>query len=747
VLLLRFLTISLCCSALLACDSESTKEEQPNETNPVIPQSITIAAQHTIEFKPESELSWVDLTNAVISDQPNNLKLSEVSPLSEYNHCDVIQINGLKYQIETANAQICRYRYRVEAKAAQYQGHSEGVSQVVVSDTTQDLPPLLPIGQTVYEDSTEQIDISKNLPPNYHLDETSIELIGDTSTGSLGSAQALEQDIIQYTSPANTTGNVEIYYSAVNKLTDSVIPGVIYITLGDLQAGLFADSDRQLEEKVLADELSHSFKIDVSEFVTAQENQSVTLVEVYTNGQGTQVITPNSTEFQYKPNYTGKHYLNYVVKDEKGSFAMGGLAFNVVSYRSIYDPKQKLTFSPTYTFDEITKMGGSYSRVESESGVTGEPGYYPSFTTDLGRAYCITEGKRLPTSSEVSAMYHNMIAPDTAYNSEYKWPMGSSYITDVTGLKCSLYDGQCADIGQAPIGYLTCVKELYASNEYSFAQEIMGASWGEKSILLASAHVGADVYYPLPKKEYQLSYKVVKTVPEDLNNLVKVKIVDNTVTVSRTNKSVKQATLELQSPNVSGDIDKVTLLIGLGECPSDVTVDETQVLACIPVIYEEDGTAFTSSLPDHILSQIGFDVLNNAPNRLTKTNTNPNYSYISPKTNIDDYTDIAQFIIPLCNQLNASMVAGRDNWTWAWDNSLHGRKDGTRYLEGDLATELTKWMTYYTAYPSQMVGQGFFHIDHDNSKYLKQSNQADATNRIMQQNLHQWQFITCVSKN
>ena len=745
--LLRLLTISLCCSALLACDSESTKEEQPNETNPSIPQNITISAQHTIELKPESELSWVDLSEAVTSDQPNLLELSEVTPLSAHNHCDVIQIKGLKYQIETAAAQVCRYRYRVGPKAEQYQGQSEGISQVVVSDAAQDVTPLQPIGQTVYEDSTEQIDISESLPLNYHLDATSIELTGNTSTDNLGTAEELEQDMIQYTSPTNTTGNVEIYYSAINELTDSVRPGVIYITLGDLQAGLIADTHRQLEEKVLADEPSHSFNIDVADFVTAQENQTITLVEVYTNGQGTRVVTPNSTEFLYKPNFTGAHYINYVVQDEKGSYAMGGLTFNVVSYRSIYDPTQKLTFSPTYTFDEIVRMGGTYSGLESEFGVTGEPGYYPTFDRALANAYCVTEGKRLPTSDELSSMYNHIISPNSAYTSEYRWPVGSRYATDYNHndetVRCSLSSGKCY-IGNDTSAYVSCVKELYTSSEYSFEQAIQGAGWEEKNTLSASAYDESEAYYnPLPKEEYQLSYTVVKTVPEGLNDLVQVKIVDNAVTVSRTNDSLKQTTLELHSPNVSGDIDKVTLLIGLSECPSGVTVNETQLIGCIPVIYEDDGTAFSGALPDQILSKLGFDLLSDTPNSLRKSGSTPNYSYFSPH-NVSNQTDIAEFITPLCEQLNASIVAGRDNWTWAWDPSLHGDKEGTRTLQGNLASELTNWISTNTGASAMTVGQGFFHIIHNN---LYQSNQLNDDNRITLQSFLQWQYITCVSKN
>ncbi|CAK1836643.1 hypothetical protein [Vibrio crassostreae] len=749
--LLRHLILVLCCFSLFACGPESTQEDQTAETNPTTPQEVTITTQHTIKFKPESELSWVDLADAVVSDQPNILELSEVSPLSKHNHCDVIQIKNLKYQIETANAQVCRYKYRVKAKAEQYQGHSEGISQVVVSDTTQDVTPLQPIGQTVYEDSTEQIDISENLPSNYHLDATSIELTGSTSTGNLGTAEELQQDVIQYTSPINTTGNVEIYYSAINELTDSVKTGVIYITLGDLQSGLIADAHRKLEEKVLADEPSHSFKIDVAEFVTAKENQSITLVEVYTNGQGTRVVTPNSTEFLYKPNYTGNHYINYVVQDETGSYAMGGLTFNVVSYRSIYDPAQKLTFSPTYTFNEIARMGGSYSRLNSESGVTGEPGYYPTFNGTLANAYCITEGKRLPTSDELSSMFNHMISPGSAYTSEYRWPVGSRYATDYNldnkTIRCSLSSGKCY-IGNDIPAYVTCVKELYSSSGYSFEQALQGADWEEKSTLLASASDESETYYHnLPKEEYQLSYKVVKTVPEELNDMVKVKIVDNAVTVSRTNDSLKQATLELQSPNVSGDIDKVTLLIGLSECPSNVTVNETQVLGCIPVIYEADGTAFTAALPDQLLSQLGFDLLNNTPNLLRNSNSTPNYSYFSPQTNISYHTDIAEFITPLCDKLNASMVAGRDNWTWAWDKSLHGSKSGSRYLQGNLASELTNWISTNTGLNVGMLGQGFFQITAHNANYITQSNQTNSSNRIYSQSFKQWQYITCVSKN
>lgn len=725
---------------LFGCNQE--QGSQANNTE----QHSTITTQDIVSYSPENTVSTLDLTQAVSVDSSEKVRLSAIEPLSDYNQCTIVEQKGLIAHIATDNSQVCRFIYSVEVDDSLVQ--SSGIAQIVVSDNQLNSAPLRPLTRTVQHSSTLHIKLKDILPTSTHVSKESIELYADTSTGATGRV-SLEGDSLHYTAPENTSGAVRLFYTAQDAQMTQVHSGVVYITISESNTAPVAQTNTELPDRVLTDYPNKRFIIDIRDYISDDDSNDLQLIEVYTNGLGTREILPWSTQFEYAPSQSGEHYINYVVTDHYGGYAIGSLHFNVLYYASIYDEQQNMTFSATYTLEELSRMDGSYSGVFMEIGTTGEPGYYPIFDRHLAQAYCTRKGQTLPTKTQIHQLFQNHLKSQPVYQTSYHWPSGVPYVgSDGTvSLNNGVYDSGFE-------GYLTCISKVANPVDYSFDNENYSGSWDETVELSASQQVGAYGKVPLPIDSYLLEYQITETVPENLHELVEVKIVNNQVTVARSSTAVKQAKLKLTSPNVAGDIDAVNLSIGLSECPSDVTIEETQILGCIPVIYEQDGTAFSAALPDQILSQLGFNLSNNTPKALKKSNSAPDYSYFDPSIigeKVSSHPSLAPFITPLCEKFNASLVAGRDNWRWAWDDTLYGFKSKTRLLQGDLAERLTNWMSTNTGETTQDVGQGFYSVSGVNNLY--QSNQAGNSNEIVTQGVagtdgptrKQWQFITCVS--
>jgi len=723
-------------------------QEQGNQSTSVV-QHATITTQDIVSYSPENTVATLDLTQAVSTDSDEKAHLASIESLSDYNQCTIVEQKRLIAHIATDTSQVCRFTYL--AKGDDSHSQSTGVAQIVVSDSQLNSAPLRPLNRAAQHSSTLQINLKDILPTSTHVSKDSIELYGETSTGEKGSV-SLQGDVLHYTAPKNSSGAVRLFYTAEDAQLTQVHPGVIYITISETNTPPIAQTNTELPDKVLADTPSKRFTIDIRDYISDDDDNDLQLVEVYTNGLGTREILPWSTQFDYAPTQSGDHYISYVITDHYGGYAVGSLHFTVMHYASIYDEQQEMTFSATYTLEELTRMGGAHSGVFMEIGTTGEPGYYPTFDRQLAQAYCTRKGQTLPSVDQIRQLFQNQLKSQPIYTTSYRWPSGMPYVgSDGT---VSLNDGNydSAVSNSVVEGYLTCVNAKAGPTEYSFDHKYYGTDWDETVMVSASQSLSNYDFQPLPVEEYLLEYQVTETIPDNLHELVEVKIVNNQVTVARSSTMVRQATLEVRSPNVSGNTDKTTLLIGLSECPSDVTVDETQILGCIPVI---DGSylAFTAALPDQILSQLGFNLFNNTPSALLKSNTNPNYSYFDPQI-LGDYVHnhpkLDPFITPLCEMLNASLVAGRDNWRWAWYDSAYFKLPESTSLTSPLASEITRWMSDNTGYSLAATGQGFYAVSDKNVLY--QDNQANAWDFIVTQGAYtassyikEWQYITCVS--
>ncbi|CAK6716402.1 Putative outer membrane lipohypothetical protein [Vibrio harveyi] len=721
---------------LFGCNQEQGNQATSTE------QHSTITTQDIVSYSPENTVSTLDLTQAVSVDSNEKVLLSTIEPLSDYNQCMIVEQKGLIAHIATDNSQVCRFIYSAEVDDSFAQ--SSGIAQIVVSDNQLNSAPLRPLTRTAQHSSTLEINLKDILPTSTHVSKESIELYADTSTGAEGRV-SLESDSLHYTAPENTSGVVRLFYTAQDEQMTLVHPGVVYITISETNTAPIAQTNTELPDKVLADYPSKRFIIDIRDYISDGDNNDLQLIEVYTNGLGTRDILPWSTQFEYTPSQSGEHYINYVITDHYGGYAVGSLHFNVLQYASIYDEQQNMTFSATYTLEELMRMDGAHSGVFVEIGTTGEPGYYPTFDRQLAQAYCTRKGQTLPSVDQIRQLFQNHLKSQPIYTTSYLWPSGMPYVgTDGTvSLKDGNYDSAASN--SAVEGYLTCANATADPTEYSFDHANYGGNWDETVAISASQELSPNERLPLPTNEYQLQYNVISTVPPRLENLIQVELSNNKVTVSRDSTVIKRATLELSSPNIAGNTNTTSLLIGLNECPQNATVEEIHTLSCIPVIYEDNGVIFTGTISDPTLSEIGF-ILNSdlTPSRLRKTRSNPDYSFFVDM--IGDgralhYASLENFVQPLCDKLNASSVAGRNNWRWSWDIYDNGELPSPRaVINSSLASSLTNWLlTHQWQY--RTPAQGYFYLDTSRQYQQRQSGEEIE----LAFDLGNTQFITCVS--
>ncbi|MCW8336389.1 Ig-like domain-containing protein [Vibrio paucivorans] len=746
--------VCLLLALLYGCGGDESSSEGQDEGGGG-EESIAILAQDAVAFVEEGVRETIDLSDYVTSSGTSPLRLDKVSALSDYNHCEVLDVDGLTFEVETPTAQVCRFEYFVVPANASGEGQAVGMSQLVVSDTEGEL--LTPLSRNLGQSDTTVIDLSVTLPSGAELDENSLELIGETGSGELGVVTS-EGNRVTYTAPSDTSGMVQIYYTAVDDQIGTVFNGAIYIAISlDGNGAPIAEMDVGLGELVLAE--TDEIVIDVADYVSDPDGDDVQLLDVYSQGFGSVVIEEGiSTRFTYKPDGIGSHYLAYVVYDHRNGYAIGTLSLDVVSYSSIYDSVQDLTFFPTYTMNELEASGGVYSDLFWEGGGTGQPGYYPVFDRELAEAYCLTKGLYLPSLHELSGLYNGILENNSVYESEYLWPAGMSYLASDGSI--SLYDGIPTN---AESGFFSCITPpIGGPEDYSFASPYLATDWREKVTLFASQELNGH-QIPLPEELYELKIEIIATVPEGMEDQVTFSNTLNSITVHRSNTDVTSATLRVTDPMVAGTTDEVLLVVGLAKCPAGTTVEQTQYLACIPVVSVENTSyKFTLAIPDDILYQIGLHEIQNArPTWLQYSNTTPDYSYYDPDklfnttTQEDFELNNNGFGQKFCDILNAAQVDGRTNWSVAQRTNHAGPTYNLYFSEGDLITEFTKWMAAVTGINPAELGQGWLsYNDYGSEVYVRQFNQfSDLPYGVYQggepyaTQYASWQYITCFSSD
>lgn len=739
------------CFSIVGCGGESSQDSNTNNPTEPEQQYALIETRHSVESAGVDSTTTIDLSSYIRSEDTNELELVSLSPLSGHNLCEVLDTEGLTYSIETDVAQVCRFEYVVKTTQEDMVGDAHGVSEVTVSDTQTER--VATIGKSVIQSEKLTLNMDLYLPDGALLDSDSLELRGATESGELGTASA-EGNVITYVAPNDTSGTVQLYYTAVDVNTNILYSGLIYIAISlDGNTAPNADQNVEMSDRYLSD--GFTFLIDVDGYISDPDGDELQLIDVYAHGNGWAVVNNMSTSFNYTPDFSGLHNISYVVTDKRGGYAIGTLIINIDSYRNIYDNANNKEFLPTLTFDEIIAMDGAYSGTNGEDGVKGFPGVYPTFDRELANAYCVTKGAILPTTSELLALFSGELEGKPVWSTEYKWPSGAYYIT--TDGSVSLFDGDTNSSVQA--GYLSCLVADFSPAEYNFSKEYYSTEWDEPVSIVASAASG-DSLYPLEEESYDLEVEILETFPEGLESQVEFHVYYNQIIFTQSgDQEVSTIRARVTDPSVQGEIDETEVIVGVAECPSDVSIQDTQTLGCIPVIYIEGySSAFTGALSDNIFLRLGIDVNSDErPSFYRSSDTYPNYTYLDPEVVFDiktsDYNLSSNSSIhrSICNLYNKAHVGGRTNWVMyrasSYDDILANDFD---QWEGTVASRLTTWMTDETGLPSSMVGQGYLksYIPDD---ALRQHNQYFNQNQGVYQggapyrSELEWQFLTCYS--
>ena len=726
-------------------------------------ESIIIETQNSFDSSSTASRSIIDLSKSIKSKSNVNLQLAKIVPLSRYNQCNVLDVVGLTYTVETNTPQICRFEYTVVPSNENINGKGWGVSEVAVSDG--DIEKLPPYGRALIQGTTTNISLI--LPEGALLDPDSLELRGTTYSefegDNLGEVSA-EGNIIRYTAPITTYGQVQIYYTAVNDITGTLYSGVVYVAISlDANGNPTAELNRQLDSISLVE--TTSLTIDVEDFVYDIDGDKLQLVDVYTHGTGWARIDPMSTSFVFTPTKTGTHHIAYVVSDRRGGYAIGTVFFNARKYDSIYDAVQEKTFTPTFDAKDIESVSGIYTETFLETGSFGFEGFYPTFSPSLAENYCTIRGLLLPSVDELKRLYENPLGSDSAWESKYKWPTGVPYV-GVDGY-FSLNDGSSSALGEYNAGFVSCIYDDTDPSSYYFESRYLSAGWGNNVMITALRKFGENDLAQLPADRFELEATVISTVPAGLNDSVTTETKENTVMINNPANNVRSAIIDVTDPSVKGTPDTVRIYVGVVECPSDVSVVETQVLGCVPVIYNrDDDIAFSAAMSNRILDRIGFDMSTEKPLFIRESGTSPNYMYSNGYI-FDETPESFQsnainkkFYGQLCEIFNFNIIGGRTNWTAMLDDDiLHTDYTSETHWNGNLAQELTNWMSKATGLATRWVGQGY--LLNFNGPYLRQVNQYQARNYGQIQGGYapaetgggasnsevEWQYVTCVSPN
>ncbi|MCG9778834.1 cadherin-like domain-containing protein [Photobacterium damselae] len=753
-----------------------------NNGTPPDDQNIAVYAQDSIQFsEPTDSFIAIDVSKNVQSQDNQELILSKVVPLTKGDNCAVHEINKdkLAFIVDGRDIGVCRFSYTVKPKSSKYTGEQTAISQMIISEDAKRTDYLAPLTKQMSPSQADDIkkielDLDKlSLPSGFSLDATSTDLVGDTTTGEIGDI-AISGDSITYTAPMDTQGVVRIYYAGINDTRTEIRPGVVYVALGQSSNNNpIAQQNVKLAAGTLLDK---SRTIDISGYISDPDSEDkLQLVGVYSNGTGT-VTDIKDTSFNYSPYSFGVQYLTYIVADHNGGYAAGQLSYNVTSYPSIYDENQKLTFYPTYTMDELEQIKGISSNSYIEAGDSAFRGVYPIFDQDLARSYCITKGMILPKVAQLKKLYDIKLNKKSVFQTDFKWPSGADYIASDGSF--SLNRGKSNHVLE---GYVSCISFKGEPKDYSFDEKYVGTKWDISTKVTASQIVD-DTHLPLAT--YSLQAEVISTQPEGHEKDIKTVIYNNEVTVSTLDSMVVSAVVKITDPHVQGSLSETKLLVNLQSCPTDVTFSQSQHLGCIPVMgVGHESQLVTVAVPNQIMKNVGVNV-DHAPPEITLTNTYPNYSWIQADDlkgrDAVNFEPVIKYISDYCEILNASNVAGRNNWKWSqkidtgdypgnrtWnDNS--SLDDQTIDFPAEIAKEATNWIADKTGLFIGLVGQGWLLMPDDslNEKgitLIHQVNQVGSNSRGSIQG-DQWppsgdnwrlvsgyqfqnQFITCYSPN
>ncbi len=717
---IKYLLCLMIAVALFGCgggdddDSTVTVPQKPSK-------SIAINAQDAIVFTSIDQTQLIDLRNKVTAEQNQSLVISSVEPL-EKDACIVSNINGLLFEVYNSSANVCRLKYDVKPLSSELEGEAKGIVQVVSTNDYLSRNYLPPISRVMEESSVIKFDSGDLLLPAGTVID-SVDLIGNTLTGDIGDV-TYDDTSITYQAPDSTTGTVSIYYTAVDRINNIAVPGVIYIGVGqyDNHNPVAVDKSYSDQSVVSIGMLPDGKQFDVSSLVSDIDGDNVQLVSVKSS-MGSATISGNTT-FQYKGGDVGKENITYIVSDHNGGYGLGSVSFNINTYLSIPDKSQDLIFSPPMTFSEVNSFGGVFTGTFEESGINGFVGRYPVFNIDLADAYCRARGGYLPDDPTLSNMFTGVLGSQPVYSTMYKWHSGEPFLLSGGGT----FDLSSGSSSSANVdGYFSCAIPAPSSLSWTFDRPVYPAKLNVATSVLINATlpVSGDKVF-LPPDQYQLSVDVESMVvdgvryttpiPSDVLSKIDLIVSSNKVMIqdmSSAAEKIDSVVLNVSDPSAS---NTTKIIYGVTECPNGASFDDSSILGCIfmmryqlyiPSTSTPEGINryFTIGMTDNVLRQLipqsDIDML--PGQKFTKGSVslhllNLNGASGSP---IDNWRKI---VGKACDMLSELKIGSRDNWrSSGYTNGVapsSGGLVGKVFGNTTLSLDWSKWASQFTGMSS-----------------------------------------------
>ncbi|UKA27754.1 hypothetical protein IHC93_17220 [Photobacterium damselae subsp. damselae] len=661
---------------------------------------ISINAQSSLSFGQTKSTEIIDLRQRVKSANNQPLIIGRVDSLDD--NCEIVGVDSLTFQVQTYDSSVCRFKYSVKPASSEFSGEASDISQLVVNDDLehdQYLPPvsrtMKPLSKIVLDDASLLIE------EGYEIVTDSLELIGDTESGDIGSLTDVTEKGFTYTAP-DTQGIVRIFYTEKNKNLNNVKSGVVYIAIGQNENTSPIVEDHVLEKSYIVD---GERTVNITSYVQDLDGDDIQLIDTQ-SFLGKTTITSEDT-FSYKPVNVGTEYIVYTVSDHNGGYGIGTLSFGVNTYRSIVDKERNLEFLPPDTLSSLSNID-SYSGLVHENGTAGIDGDYPSFANNLAEAYCYSRGARLPVLSELQNMRSDILNNQSIYETSFRWHSSADYLLSSGQGGFSLRNGE---ISSETVGYFSCVRKLLYDN-WKFLSNVYRGYLGE----IITVYIGAtegDATIPMAVDDYKLSTQVDKLLirgvvdpkPEDY---LDISILQNKIIVKLKKEVDPDDVSLLLIVNDEAAGNSTNIYYGVSVCEEGVTPDESATIKCIRVVTEKTtNLKFTLTMSDAVLSalNIPMDALDDFP---YVGSADLKWRYLQWGLTTDELRDRRNSVLThACQTMNELKIDNRSNWAALANLTRRTGKTGSAfYLEGRDAEDTYSHTHYMRDVDGGTLGDG-----------------------------------------
>lgn len=675
------LLIPLLSVGLVGCDGS---DDETPETN-LPSQEVTINAQDTVKFATLNTETVVDLRQRVQAQNSEPLLLSDVKQIK--GDCDILSVDGLSFNINARDADVCLFEYSVTPASDNYTGNAKAVAQVVANTNPEQGGFLPPFSRTMEKNGEFTFDSSNLITEaGYVLDVDSLVLLNSSGTNDIGEVSKKSESGFTYKAPDSET-IVRIYYSAINKTDNIAKPGIIYIAVGQNSNTFPIAQNRLLPPKAFADGTS-IIEIDKS-WLHDKEGDALQLV--YARGNLGTTKIKGDLKFKYKPFSIGSENIAYVVTDHNGGYGVGVLSFDITSYQALYTTWKTIFHPPMTTYDPQLALS---SGMNFETGENGLKNYYPIFNHSLATAYCQTKGQRLPTPDELQVMWTLDLGEEpifTADKNKYRWHSSKNYLTADPNKQVSLKTGE--KITSEEPGYFSCI-ESTAPIEWEFATDFLNMEIGQETQVfqIHKDPATGNVTYRDPD-DYELEIKVNKYIMQGVDDAYQPG-------VTAVETTVHKNTIRFDTPFGPGNqyinatvTDKsvaasIEVNIGIIKCKEDASPEYALRTACIATVGDtKSDRRWTLALP---ISLLNGPVPTTTPITFFEKGGKAFVGTLKPNT-----PDWHEYLKTTCDMMNERKVDGRTTWV-----------AGTGAKAHTMSVEDTRWSKAWTDFMAEVAGAG-----------------------------------------